>query len=109
MAYNNTIFDAFEGEDLSLSFTHSGSSAMTATAINFKMATHSGATVLLTKSLADDVTAVSATNFTVDIDDAQTAEFGSRAYYFEVQMTNADGEKAIVATGHINLKASLNG
>lgn len=108
MSYSNANFSAFEGEDLLLNFTHSGSDASTASAIVFKMATHAGGTVLLTKDL-DDITVLSSTNYKVPIEDTETAALGSRAYYYEVQMTNDDGEKGIVATGGLNLKASLNG
>jgi len=96
----NTEF--YEGTDRDLVFTHSGNDATTASAIKFVLSADPASTALITKTLGNGVTADSATQITVSLDQSDTADLGGQTYYWELRMT-ASSKQDVIASGTVDI------
>jgi hypothetical protein len=111
MAATDQALTVWEGCDNTVSITHVGSDASTATAITFAVGASASASPLFSRTLAGGhISGVTATGFNVAIVPANTAGIGSATpYYWEVRMVDAGGNTLVTATGTITINPSNTG
>ena len=111
MAATGVNATMWQGETRRLVFTLTGTinlSAGGSTAIAWKLSATADTTALLSKAVGTGITIDSATQFTVALAPADTADL-SGPYYHEARVTNSTGDQGVVAVGTLTVTASNTG